>query len=69
MAETGWEIDCLSEKIDPTLEATLPRLPSPPLPLSVPTPPGLRSGLVCGLDPRRGLKASFILPTGDGDLF
>ncbi len=72
VAETGRGDDCLSEKIEPTLDATLPRLPSPPLPFSFnspPTPPGFRSGLVFGLDPRRGLKASLILPTGEGDRF
>ena len=35
---------------------------------SVPTPPpDLRSGLPLGLVPRRGLKASFNLPTGECD--
>lgn len=71
VTDTGRGDDCLSENIEPTLDATLPRLPSPPLPsfLRTPTPPGLRSGLRLGLDPRRGLKTSFILPTGDGDRF
>jgi hypothetical protein len=72
VAETCTEDDCLSENMEPTLDATLPRLPSPPLPLSfacTPTPPDLRSGLVFGLGASRGLKASFILPTGDGDRF
>jgi hypothetical protein len=71
VTDTGWGDDCLSENIELTLDATLPRLPSPPLALSFrsPTPPPLRSGLVLGLDPSRGLNASFILPTGEGDRF
>lgn len=71
VADTGKGDDCLSENIEPTLDATLPRLPSPPPPsfLRTATPPGFRSGLRLGLDPRRGLKTSFILPTGEGDRF
>jgi hypothetical protein len=66
---------CLSGKIAPILDATLPRLPSDILfsfsscNVSV-RPPALRSGLDCWLDPLRpGRRASFNLPTGDGDLF
>lgn len=53
------------------LDTTLPRLLLPAESFSfgnVPAPPpDLRSGLRLGLVPRRGLKASFNLPTGDGD--
>jgi len=71
VTDTGWADDCLSENIELTLDATLPRLPSPPLVLSFKSPPPapLRSGLVLGLDPSRGLNASLILPTGEGDRF
>jgi hypothetical protein len=71
VTDTGWADDCLSENIELTLDATLPRLPSPPLVLSFRSPPlvPLRSGLVLGLDPSRGLNASLILPTGEGDRF
>ena len=71
VADPGRGDDCLSANIEPTLDATLPRLPSPPLFsfFRTPNPPGLRSGLRLGLDPRRGLNASLIRPTGDGDRF
>lgn len=69
--EVAWDAACLSGNIDPILDATLPRLlsaadfsfnvPTPP------TPPGFRSGLVFGLEPRFGVKACFNLPTGEGD--
>ena len=53
------------------LETTLPRLLFPAESLScgsVPArPPALRSGLMPGLAPRLGLKASFNLPTGEGE--
>ncbi len=67
----GWEALCRSGNIDPILEATLPRLPSPTdFSFNVPTPPpGFRSGLVFGLEPRFGVKACFNLPTGDGERF
>lgn len=60
--------DCLSGKMAPILEATLPLLASAAPALfsfwsMLPKPPPVfRSGLV-----RRGLKASRSLPTGDGD--
>jgi hypothetical protein len=58
---------CLSNILDTTLPRLLlfPRfsLDAAPDPL----PPTFRSGLPLGLAPRRGLKASFNLPTGDGD--
>lgn len=58
---------CLSN----ILETTLPRLPFPVVSFSFGAVPALfsffRSGLPLGLVPRRGLKASFNLPTGDGD--
>ncbi len=69
----GWKVVRLSGNIELILEATLPRSPSPTLRLSLcvsaPAPPDFRSGLVLGLDPalRRGLRASFSLPTGDGE--
>jgi hypothetical protein len=58
----------------PILDATLPRLPSSPPELLLffcryppkPLPP-FRSGLVEG--PLREVRASRILPTGDGDRF
>lgn len=65
---------CRSGNIDPILDATLPRLLSPDVALSfnddpAPTAPVLRSGLVLGLGPRRKIRASFSLPTGEGDRF
>jgi hypothetical protein len=77
--EDAFEVDsedaCLSGKIEPILEATLPRLASAPATLSfagvvTATPLAFRSGLVLGLPPPlRGVKACFSLPTGEGDLF
>lgn len=69
-AESG--VVCLSGNIAPILDATLPRRPStPPELLSLklpPNPPALRSGLVLGLFPLRGLNAAASRPAGDGDL-
>ena len=70
----GGEGGILSGNIDPILDATLPRLPSAVLLFSFcnmpnPTEPGLRSGLVLGLGPRRGVRASLSLPTGEDDRF
>jgi hypothetical protein len=72
--ELGPDEICLSGKIEPILDATLPRLPSTtPADFSLPAvlapaPPGFRSGLVLGLPPPlRGVKACFNRPTGEGD--
>lgn len=70
--EFGSEDICLSGKIDPILDATLPRLPSTPTVLSFNTvvPLLFRSGLVLGLPPPlRDVKTCFNLPTGEGALF
>ena len=66
--ETGCE-DGLSGKMEPILDATLPRLLSVFSFCSDPTvpPPGLRSGLVFGLAPFFGFRTSFNLPTGEGE--
>lgn len=66
--------DCRSGNIDPILDATLLRLLSAVLFFSLifaaaPPPPALRSGLVLGLVPRRGCRASFNRPTGDAVRF
>jgi hypothetical protein len=56
VATTAVGVGCLSGNIDPILDATLLRLPSPAAfslyPIPSPAPPDFRSGLVFGLDPR-----------------
>jgi hypothetical protein len=73
--EPGSDDVCLSGKILPNLDATLPRLLFVPTVLSfdametTASLAALRSGLVLGLPPPRlGVRACLNLPTGDGDL-
>ena len=69
-------VDCRSGNMAPILDATLPRPFSPVLSFSfkfksdpTPPPPALFSRLLLSPDPRLGLRASFNLPTGEGERF